>query len=159
MENLTHQQGLKTMAMGLLHDFAEARTGDLDFIAKNYTIANENKAIHDQFNQLAFKNDLLKLLTEYTDRNSVEARCAKDADQIAQMFHEWVLMWQGNKLAQKWFEGDLTERIPHLHSKSAQKLALSMKTSNPNEWWWQEFVTKDGKVKEPKNLLGNNYKP
>jgi 5'-deoxynucleotidase YfbR-like HD superfamily hydrolase len=38
--------------MATFHDLAEARTGDHDFIAKNYNQCDEEKAIHDQFNDI-----------------------------------------------------------------------------------------------------------
>jgi hypothetical protein len=52
-------------------------------------------------------------------------------------------MWRGNKLAERWFEGDYTNRVPHLRTESAKQLAHAMKDSNPHEWWWSEFVDKD----------------
>ncbi len=33
--------------MALFHDLAEARTGDIDFVGKHYTKAEEEKAIKD----------------------------------------------------------------------------------------------------------------
>lgn len=57
------------------------------------------------------------------------------------MYIEWLMGWRGNKLAQKWFDDDFINRVPHLRTKSAQAIAQAMKNSNPHEWWWQEFVT------------------
>jgi len=59
------------------------------------------------------------------------------------MFQEWTLMWQGNKLAQKWFEGKLKLTVPKLYTKSAKNLIKGMQNSNPQEWWWDEFVNKN----------------
>jgi 5'-deoxynucleotidase YfbR-like HD superfamily hydrolase len=120
----------------------EVRTGDTDFIAKNYVTIDEPKAIKDQFADLPFSKDLLKMMNEYEERESLEAKCTKDADIIAQMYIQWVLTWRGNKLAEVWFEGDYVNRVPHLRTESAKQLALSMKGSNPHEWWWSEFVDK-----------------
>lgn len=156
-EGLTHAEGMKALSMAVFHDLAEARTGDLDFIAKNYTHDNEEKAVNDQFMDLEFKNDLKNLLAEYEKRETLTAKCAKDADSLAQIYHEWVLTWQGNKLAENWFEGDFIARVPYLYTKSAIALAHSMKKSNPNEWWWSEFVSKDGKAKNMNHLLGKKY--
>lgn len=65
MENLPHEEALKAMAMGLLHDLAEARTGDIDFVAKNYTKADEEKAVRDQFADIDFGNDLKEIDEEF----------------------------------------------------------------------------------------------
>lgn len=142
MEGLSHEAGLHAMAMGALHDLLEARTGDVDFVSKNYVEVDEPKALRDQFAQLPFGNDLLKMMEGYEERTSAEAKCAKDADSLAQLYVEWLLSWRGNKLAERWFEGDFVHRVPHLRTKSAKKLALAMKDSNPHEWWWSEFVDK-----------------
>lgn len=142
MEGLSHEDGLKAMAMGVLHDLAEARTGDTDFVAKNYVTVDEPKALQDQFAGLPFGKDLLTMMEEYEERLTLETKCVKDADSVAQMYIEWLLAWRGNKLAEKWFEGGFTHRVPHLRTESAKKLVLAMKDSNPQEWWWSEFVEK-----------------
>jgi len=158
MEGLSHEEGLKALAMAAFHDLAEARTGDLDFISKNYSKDDEEKAVKDQFKNVEFGKDLKKLLDEYEARKTLVAQCAKDADSLAQMYQEWVLTWQGNKLAEQWFKGDFVERVPNMHTASARKLANSMKKSDPNEWWWNELVTKEGKAKKIKHLLGKNFR-
>ncbi len=158
MEGLSHKEGLQSLAMAALHDLAEARTGDLDFISKNYSKDDEGKAVKDQFKKVEFGNDLKKLFSEYESGKTLVAQCAKDADSLAQMYQEWVLTWQGNKFAEQWFNSDFVDRVPNMHTVSARKLAYSMKKSNPNEWWWTEFVTKEGKAKNIKHLLGKNFK-
>lgn len=154
MEKLTHEQSMKAMAMGALHDLAEARTGDMDFIAKHYCAPEEEKAVDDQFSGFEFGSDLSNLLEEYEERKTIESKCAKDADSLEQLYQEWVLTWQGNKLAQKWYEGDFKHRVPSLKTKSAQKLAYEMKESNPNEWWSSQFVKPDGMPVDREKLLG-----
>jgi putative hydrolase of HD superfamily len=142
MEGLSHEAGLRAMAMGTLHDLAEARTGDADFVAKNYLQVNDRKAVEDQFKGLPFGDDLLGVLTEYEGRESLVAKCVKDADAVAQIYIEWLLAWRGNKLAERWFEGDYEHRVPYLRTESAKQLVLVMRNSNPHEWWWSEFVDK-----------------
>jgi len=142
LEGLSHEQGLQALAMGVLHDLAEARTGDADFVAKNYVEIDEAKAVHDQYAGLPFEQDLHDLTRSYEVRETLEAKCAKDADALAQMFIEWVLAWRGNKLAERWFDNDFKHRVPFLRTDSARRLALAMKESDPHEWWWSEFVDK-----------------
>ena len=153
MEKLSHEDATRAMQMGLLHDLAEARTGDLDFISKNYAKVDESKAVEDQFKDLEFGKDLESAVAEYEKRDTAVAKCAKDADSLQQMYQEWVLMWQGNKLARKWFESDFEERVPGLRTESARKLAHEMKGSNPQEWWWSQFVRNDMAIDREK-LLG-----
>src|SRR3989344_2438914 len=120
MEKLNQTEAMRASVMAVYHDLAEARTGDLDFVSKNYTKDNEEKAISDQFHGLEFGNELKDLLKEYEERKTKVAKCAKDADSISQMYIEWNLMWRGNKLAKMWFDGDFLDRVPHFYTVSAQ---------------------------------------
>src|SRR3989304_3600665 len=79
MEGLSHENAMKALTMATFHDLAEARTGDLDFVAKHYSTADEAKAVKDQFNGFEFGKDLKKLVEEYEERKSLESKCAKDA--------------------------------------------------------------------------------
>lgn len=153
MENLSHESAMKSACMATFHDLAEARTGDLDFVAKHYDEADEERAVQDQFRGMDFGVDLKKLIEEYEERSSLEAKCAKDADSLEQLYQEWVLMWQGNKLAQKWFESDFKDRVPGLRTQSAKNVANEIRESNPHEWWWSQFV-KDDKAIDQEKLLG-----
>lgn len=155
MEKLSHSDAATAMMMGLMHDLPEARTGDMDFISKNYAQVDESKAITDQFADIDFGEDLKNVMDEYEDRQSIISKCAKDADSVEQMYQEWVLSWQGNKLANQWFEGDFTHRVPMFFTESAKQIALSMKDSDPNKWWWAEFVEKGI---DYKHLNGKGHK-
>jgi len=73
------------------------------------------------------------------------------------LYQEWVLSWQGNKLAQEWFDSDYKDRVPGLRTESAKRLAHQMKDSNPQEWWWSQFV-KDDVAIDLEKLLGKSKK-
>jgi len=158
MEGLSQGRASKASLMGLFHDLAEARTGDLDFVGKQYSYSDEERAVKDQFSGTIFSYDLINLLKEYEDRETIESKCAKDADSLEQMYLEWTLSWQGNKLAQRWIDGDFKDRVPHMKTKSAKKLAVQMKKSTPQEWWWSQFVNENGTAKDLEKLLGKKYK-
>ncbi len=153
MEDLTHEQAMEATTMAVFHDLAEARTGDLDFVAKHYAENDEEKAVEDQFSGFDFGKDLKDLIDQYEERDTLVAKCAKDADSLDQIYQEWVLMWQGNKLAGIWFESDFKDRVPGLRTESAKKLAYAMKESNPQEWWWSQFV-KDNMAIDREKLVG-----
>lgn len=140
LEGLPHQDGLQALAMGSLHDLAEVRTGDADLIAKNYTKIDEPKATRQMLAGLPFGEDLLSLYEDYEERETLAAKCAKDADALEQLFQEWVLAYRGNKMAEKWFDGDLIHRVPSLRTESAKRLALAMGENEPDLWWWKDFT-------------------
>jgi len=144
MEGFSHQEGMRALTVGLIHDLAEARTGDNDFISKNYTTMDEAQATKDQFEGIGFAADLAKEMTEYEERKTKLSKCIKDADVVAQMYMEWTLTWQGNKLAEKWFKNDLKHRLPYLKTKSAKKIIRLIKSTDPQDWWWSDLVDKKG---------------
>src|SRR3990167_3342354 len=86
MEKLSHEESLKVMAMATLHDLPEARTGDFDFAGKNYSKTDEEKAIKDTYADIEFGKDLKEIVNEYELRESLLAKCAKDADLVEQMY-------------------------------------------------------------------------
>jgi len=153
MEKLSQEDALKCVGMAIFHDLSEARTGDLDFIAKHYATVDEDKAVDEQLAGTGFDEDIKKLLSEYSARESLIAKCARDADSLAQFHVEWVLMWQGNDLAKKWFDSDFNDRIPGLKTDSARTLAFAMRDSNPHEWWWSQFLEDDAVI-DTEKLLG-----
>lgn len=147
MEGFSHEEGMRALTVGLIHDLAEARTGDNDFISKNYTTMDEERASADQFRGIEFAADLKRELDEYEERQTKLSKCIKDADVVAQMYMEWTLAWQGNKLAEKWFNSDLKLRIPSLKTKSAKKLIRLIKSTDPQDWWWDELMNKKPNLK------------
>jgi putative hydrolase of HD superfamily len=153
MENLSHEDALKSLAMAVFHDLPEARTGDQDFVAKHYGEIDEAKAISDQFKDLPFSKDLMSLIAEYEDRETLVSKCAKDADSLEQLYQEWFLMWQGNQMAKAWFDSNFKDRVPYFRTESAKTLAHQMKDSNPNEWWYAEYL-ENGHVKDLVMLNG-----
>lgn len=143
MEGQSHEEGLKALAMGVLHDNAEARTVDLDFPAKHYGSTDEQTAFTDQLKGLPFGKDLKQIIDEYEERETLVAKCAKDADAFEQLYLEWILTQMGNKMAKRWFLGDFKNRVPYFRTKSAKILAQVMKKSQPHDWWWEELIEKN----------------
>lgn len=143
-EKLSHEEGLKAMAMAVLHDNPETRVGDFDFITKHYAQKDEELAFENQVKDLEFKQDLTRLYTEYEERETLVSKCAKDADTLQQMYLQWVLAQTGNSLAGRWLKGDKKERIPYLRTKSAKRLALFFydKKLHYHTWWWKDMVEK-----------------
>lgn len=143
MEWLSDEEAMRWCTIGVFHDLAEARTGDHDFVAKKYNNCNEQQAVNDQFINVDGGQWLQALLDTYEQRTDPVSKCVKDADQIAQIYHERVLMRQGNKLAAQRFDGDQEKRVPYLYTESAKTIATHMLDSNPNERRRDEFVTKN----------------
>ena len=62
---------LKLISMCLVHDLPEARTGDLNYVQKNYVASDEAKAVQDTIQDIPFGPAMAGLIHEFRDRKSV----------------------------------------------------------------------------------------
>ena len=76
----------KVVQMCLLHDIAESRSGDLNYVHQQYVQVDEEKILEEMLTPLPFANYLKAILDEYKLRQSKEAIVAKDADNL-----EWIM--------------------------------------------------------------------
>ena len=109
----------KVLKMCLLHDLAELRTGDANFINKRYLIQDEKKAIEDQWEKIAGGKKIILLLEEYNQRETKEAIVAKDADILDQIFLQKEYLSERPYDFKKWH----TLHQKRLKTKSALKIA------------------------------------
>jgi putative hydrolase of HD superfamily len=128
----------KVLKMCLLHDLAEARTSDLNYVHQKYSHSDEEKAIKDLAKTLNFGDDILKTLKELKDRKTKEAILAKDSDQV-----EWILSLKeqvdiGNTRAETW----IPSAIKRLKTKVARELAEKIVKTNSDDWWFADKESK-----------------
>lgn len=121
----------KVMKMCLLHDFAEARTSDLNYVHQKYVVSDEEKAIDDLVRTVPFGKDIKQTLLEYKARKSTEALLAKDADIL-----EWILSLKeqldiGNKRAGSWI--DTAEK--RLKTDAGKAICKQIRQTDSNAWW------------------------
>ena len=120
----------KVVKMCLLHDIAELRTGDSNFINKFYRNEEEKKAIKDQWVEIPGGKEIIKLLSEYNARKTKEAIVAKDADNLDQIFLQREYLPEKSYDLRKW-HNHITRK---LETTSARKISnLALKT-NPIKW-------------------------
>lgn len=124
----------KTVMMALIHDMAEARTGDHNWVHKKYIKIFDDEIIDDQLGTLPF-SDLEEIAEEYTERKSKESIIAKNADMLDQILLLREYEWQGNKEAALWLKGKSNNKIKALTLQSAKKLGSAMYKTDPSTWW------------------------
>jgi len=137
----------KVLKMCLLHDLAELRTGDANFINKYYRVEDEEKAIQDQWKDIVGGKKVTSLLKEYNKRKSKEAIVAKDADILDQIFLQKEYLSQRPYDFKKWH----TYHEKRLKTKSALQIArLVFKTESMD--WVYDFagLLKQNKKKKSK---------
>lgn len=120
----------KVMKMCLLHDLAELRTGDANFIHKNYQTQNEEKAIQDQWKNIIGGKKIILLLKEYNQRRSKESIVAKDADILDQIFLQKEYLHQRPYDFKKWHQN--MER--DIKTKSALKISRLVFKTESMDW-------------------------
>jgi len=132
----------KVVMMCLTHDMGEVRSGDHNWIHKRYVKIFEEEIKEEQLGTLPF-DDLKTITDEYDKRESKEAKIAKDADLLDQIFLLREYVWQGNKEAEVWINGKpgsnksstQADRVSRLHTASAKELAQVIMEEGPSDWW------------------------
>ncbi|HLB50630.1 MAG TPA: HD domain-containing protein [Patescibacteria group bacterium] len=122
----------KVVMMCLFHDFAEARTSDLNHMHQKYGRLAEARAMDDIAKSVPFGKTIRALYRERDERKTVEAKIAKDADQL-----EWIATMReeeikGNTKALMWAK--LTYK--RLKTKAGKDVGKYLLTTHPDDWWF-----------------------
>lgn len=121
--------------VALVHDIAEARTGDVDHLAAKYLSQNSSDVsiITEQCSGLppAAVELILSAATEWKNRESDSALIAKDADILEAVLHVRESLAIDHELCQEWLEylrqGLLTPEGGRLFDEIQQ--------TSPDDWW------------------------
>jgi 5'-deoxynucleotidase YfbR-like HD superfamily hydrolase len=125
----------KLVTMALVHDLAEARTGDFNYVEKNYSTTDETKAISHLVKDLAFGDDIKNLVDEFNSGQTKEARLARDADQISFILELKKMNDIGSKGPEKW----LPLVLERLKTDTGRKIAQSIMETSWDEWWMKDY--------------------
>ena len=121
----------KIMKMAILHDVPESRTNDLDYVSRQYSTRDENKAVKDIVADTSLQEEFLSLWKEYEKKDSIEAKIVKDADNLDVDLELSEQEARGNKLKRLW---DRTRVYESLYTESARKIWKEIQESNPHDW-------------------------
>lgn len=138
----------KTVMMSLIHDLAEARTGDHNWVHKKYIKIFGDEINAEQLGSLPFP-DLKHLIDEYEERKSKEAILVKEADTLDQILLLREYEWAGNKEAQVWLRGKGGKKeatqLSKLKTDIGKKLGKAIYNVNPSDWWNNLWTSKNRK--------------
>ena len=123
----------RVMMMCLFHDIPEARTGDLNYVNKKYVQVDEKKAIDDLARTLPFGAEYRELLEEFTQKQTLEARLAHDADQLEMILALKEYRDLGNRNADEWYPFS----IKRLQTDAALRLAEEVWNTDSSRWWFE----------------------
>ena len=136
MSQMTPQaDALKLICMCLLHDFTEARIGDLNSVQKRYVKADEAAAAADSFAGLPFASLASRVHAEFNAQRTAEAQLAHDADQLAFLIDLKVRAERGYSPASKW----LMHLRARLKTPAGKQLAETVCQTEHDAWWFADF--------------------
>ncbi len=122
----------KVIEMCLLHDLAEARTSDLNYVYQKYVESNEEKVISEIADSVSFGKRMLAVLREYKQRETIEAKLAKDADNIEFILSLKEQIDTGNTRAETW----MPPALKRLKTSEGQRLAEVIVKTSSDDWWF-----------------------
>lgn len=133
LANLEHADVNKVVLMCLLHDIAETRTGDANFIHKHYQLLLEDKAISDMTLGLSrdMQKEIRNLYKELAEQKTKEALLVKEADILEQEFQEKHYYEIGNKQAKGWMDYS----VKQFKNPTAIKIGRKLKNAKISGWW------------------------
>lgn len=138
----------KTVLMCLFHDLHEARTGDHNYVNKQYVTVDEESAVNDLAEGLPFGDKIVDVTNEFNASESIEAKISKDADQLDLILELKEQKDLGNRYAEEW----LHYAVQRIQTDSGKKMAEEILTTDSTEWWFEK------KSDLWVNVPGNNKK-
>lgn len=130
----------KILSMAIFHDFAEARTSDLNYVHQKYATVDEEKAVHEFTASLPFGKEIEGLLHAYEIRDTLEAKIVKDADNLEFILSLKEQSDSGNTRALSWIPSSV-ERLKTPFAQAVVKVILKTPSDdwwfkNKNDEWW-----------------------
>jgi putative hydrolase of HD superfamily len=126
--------GERAALLGLYHDLAETRIGDIPHLGRRYLTAAEPAGIvKDQTADIddRLSTPVLDAVAEFEAQVTLEARCARDADKLECLFQAREYQAMGAADIETWIETS----VAALGSEAARLLAEEAKETPPGSWW------------------------
>lgn len=124
----------KIIKMALVHDISESRTGDVDYLSRQYVERNEELGIEDMLKNTAIEKEFMDLWKEYEKRESIEAKIVKDADNLDVDMELAEQKARGFILSDVWRKQRKYVIENKYYTKSAKKIVDKVITSRPHDW-------------------------
>lgn len=124
----------KTVLLCLFHDLHEAATGDFNYVNHRYDQCDALRALRDAVAGTGLEEPLLALWNEFEQKESVEAKLARDADQLDMISALRVEENTGNPKAAKW----LTTAVKRIQTPEGAKACAALMGTAPDHWWYDQ---------------------
>jgi putative hydrolase of HD superfamily len=124
----------KILKLAMLHDVTETRTGDTNYISRQYVERNDELAVKDIFHETIHEDEMVELFEEYEKRESIESQIVKDADILDVDMELQELSARGDSMGSIWKEKRDEMVYPKFFTKSAQELFKSIYAGDVHDW-------------------------
>jgi 5'-deoxynucleotidase YfbR-like HD superfamily hydrolase len=127
---------LRLVSLCLIHDLPETRIGDLNNVQKRYVTPHERLAAEQAAENLPFGFQITGLLEEFNAGHTLEAKLARDADQLAFVVELKTLSDKGYEPADKW----LAYVLDRLITDTGRRMADAVMATDWDGWWLDNYV-------------------
>ena len=123
----------RVVRMCLLHDLPESRTGDLNYVNKQYVQVREDQVVRDLARTLPFGGEIEELLSEFREGKSRESLLAHDSDQLDLILELKEHLDLGNRYATQWIHF----ARQRLKTDLGRQLASEITETDSTAWWFE----------------------
>jgi putative hydrolase of HD superfamily len=122
----------RVLHLALFHDVPEARTGDHNYVHRQYVIEDLERVLADGAREWPHGEEIVTAIREFEEGTTPEARLVKDADQL-----ELLLMLKqqadlGNPHVHEW----ITPLLARLKTAAGKRLAEEILATRWDAWWF-----------------------
>lgn len=142
-----HEKGAdtgKVAKMALLHDIAESRAGDVDYLSRQYVERNEQLAAQDMLAGTSIHDEFYALWEEYEARESLESKIVKDADNLDVDFELAENEAKGGRLKEVKRETREFVGKNKLYTQTAKAMFEQLQHADPHAWHMQGRNRRNG---------------
>lgn len=124
----------KILKLALVHDIAESRAGDVDYLSRLYVKRDEDMAIADILSDTSLEKEFVDLFKENEKRETLESQIVKDADNL-DIDLELMEQRDANESVFK-FKSEARKKIipKKLFTATAKKMFKEIYSSDINNW-------------------------
>ena len=121
------------MKMALTHDLCETRVSDHSYIQKVYVHADEERALKDTLKDTSLE-DFELIQDQYEQRECIEAKIVKDADNLDVELEIKELIERGHQLPKRWAVFRQMVHDEKLHTQVAKDFWQEVQDADPADW-------------------------
>jgi putative hydrolase of HD superfamily len=124
----------RAATIGVFHDLAETRTGDIEYVGRHYvTAVGDDVITNDQVRDMpgVLAEALLGIVRQAQDDGSPEAACARDADKLECLLQAREYQRQGHADVQQWIDNNGAA----VRTETGKALARAALDADPAAWW------------------------